>query len=56
MITTETYSELKKAADLYREFFHVYTHWKNQEVKSNATQDSKKSIIKLEERFKKVKK
>ena len=56
MITTEKYSELKKAADLYRETFHVYTNWKNQEVKSASSHDSKKSITKLEERFKKVKK
>lgn len=55
MLTTEQFSELKRAADAYRETFHVYTHWKNQEPKSNGVHDSKKSIIKLEERFKKIK-
>ncbi len=56
MLTPEQYSELKRAADTYRETFHVYTHWKSQEQKSNGVHDSKKSMIKFEEKFKKIKK
>jgi hypothetical protein len=55
MLTAEQFSELKTAADTYRQTFHVYTHWKNQEPKSNGVHDSKKSMIKFEEKFKKIK-
>lgn len=48
-------AQLKKEADLYRESFYVYTHWKDQ-VETEADKSStKKSMIKIEERFKKVK-
>jgi hypothetical protein len=56
MITLEELTQLRKEADLYRETFYAYTHWKNQEQQEKGAPATTKSITKLEERFKKVKK
>ena len=32
MTTIEEIAQLKKTADIYRETFYIYTHWKNQDA------------------------
>lgn len=47
MASIEEIAELKKATDLYRETFYIYTHWKNQDANEKGTNGNNKSIVKI---------